>query len=240
MTPKKRSKKSPQTKSKKHSPEEPPEEPPPPPRRRRKYLYMPEWRSLLGAAWAKPSARETAVLMLMYDAGLRASEPGKLRLSYARKLCDGELYVWRGKRSRSSWEGLSEYTVEALSAWIEEGHPDLSKCKPKDFIFPGGRRHKGVLKGLSRHWVWKMVKRLGAEAGIPEEVCHPHAIKHSRVQHLLEAADAEPDLSSEKVLVAAAGVVGHKSAQTTLKHYSAKTSAEKELVEKVTKEALKK
>lgn len=201
---------------------------------------MPEWRALLGAGRAQPSAREKALLMLLYDLGLRASEPGKLRLSYARKLHEGKLYVWRGKGSRSDWEDLSEYTVEALYAWINEAYPDPSKRKPMDFIFPAGRRHKGKVMGLSRWSVWRIVRDLGEQAGIPAEVCHPHAVKHSRVQHLLEAADAEPDLSSEKVLVAAADVVGHKSAQTTLKHYSAKTSAEKELLLKVTKKALKK
>ena len=227
------------TKHKKKPPAEPPLEPPPPPKRRRKHLTMEEWRALLEAARSQPSAREAALLMLMYELGLRASEPGFLLLNYARKLHEGELYVWRGKGSRSSWENPSEHTADALFRWIRESHPDPSKRRKEHYIFPGGRRHKGPLKGLSRWSVWRLIKDLAEEAGIPEEVAHPHALKHSRVQHLFEAADADPELTSEKVLLAAADVVGHKSAQTTLEHYSAKTAAEKRLLEKVTKKALK-
>ena len=199
---------------------------------------MEEWRAVLEAARAQPSAREEGLLMLLYELGLRASEPGRLRLSYCRKLHEGELYVWRGKGSRTGWEDLSTHTTDALYAWIKERYPEPNKRKPGDFLFPARRRHKGKVMGLSRWKMWRIVKDLGEQAGIPEQVAHPHAIKHSRVQHLLEAADAEPELSSEKVLLAAADVVGHKSAQTTLKHYSAKTAAEKDLLEKVTKKAL--
>ena len=83
-----------------------------------------------------------------------------------------------------------------------------------------------------------MVKRLAEVAGVSERVATPHAIKHSRVQHLLEAAEQSTDLGAQKVLLAAAQVVGHQSAQTTIKHYAAATAGERALLKRVTEEAL--
>ena len=46
------------------------------------------------------------------------------------------------------------------------------------------------------------------------------------------------DLGAQNVLLAAAQVVGHQSAQTTIKHYAAATAGERALLERVTAEAL--
>ena len=208
----------------------PPLVPPAPPKRRRKFFHMEEWRSLLDAA-RDSSVRDTALLKIMYFAGLRASEPGLIRMSYAEKIHEGQLFVWRGKGSRSEWIDLDEATQDALLDWVEDR-------KPKEFLFPAGRRHKGPLKGISRGNVWSIVKRLARDAGVAEEIAMPHAIKHSRVQHVLEAAENTPDMSPQKVLLAVAQIVGHQSAMTTIQHYAAATSTQKELLERVTREAL--
>ena len=208
----------------------PPLVPPAPPKRRRKFFHMEEWRALLEAA-KDSSVRDTALLKIMYFAGLRASEPGLLRMSYAEKLEEGQLFVWRGKGSRSEWIDLEKATQDALLDWVED-------WKPKEFLFPAGRRHKGPLKGISRGNVWSIVKRLARDAGVAEEIAMPHAIKHSRVQHVLEAAENTPDMSPQKVLLAVAQIVGHQSAMTTIQHYAAATAGATGLMEKVTKEAL--
>ena len=193
---------------------------------------MGEWRALLDAARGS-SLRDTALLMIMYFAGLRASEPGLIRMSYAENLEDGRLFVWRGKGSRSEWIDLDEATQDALLEWVEDS-------KPKEFLFPAGRRHKGPLKGISRWKVWRIVKKLAEEAGVDEEIATPHAIKHSRVQHVLDEAENTPGMTPQKVLLAVAQVVGHQSAMTTIQHYAAATAAETELLERVTQEALRK
>jgi integrase len=175
----------------------------------------------------------------MYECALRASEPGRLRLSYAQDLHEtGRLFVWRGKSSVSGHVDLSATCKKALFDWLRHRYPDPDKREKEDFIFPSSMV-RGYVKGLPRRTVYDIINRLATRADLPPEVRHPHVLKHSRVQHLLEAASADPNLDPMNMLQTIAQLVGHAAAMTTVQHYMTRTSKELAFVKEMTEELVK-
>jgi len=222
-----------------------PKAPPPKPKHERKYLTEREFRRLLKAARAD-GLRSEALILVMYETGMRRAEPGLLRLSYAEDLHRGELYVFRGKGSRDARMTLSKVCRDALLAWIEEALPKRRYRTGDMFIFPGVVHRGGIAedikgrpaKGISGRMVYNIFERLADAAKIPKDVRHPHVLKHSRVQHILNAGFAA-DIQVEKLYQTIAAIVGHAAARTTIEHYSQATSEEKALVDKVTEGLVK-
>lgn len=192
-----------------------------PPVTRERYLTVQQWDRVRAAA-AASSLRDEALIRVIYEAGLRRDEAGALRLSYATKLAaTRELYVWRGKDSRSNYVELSETTGEVLHRWIAElkrtQRALVAALGVSTPIFPGGR-YGNRREGLAGRSVYEIFQRLAEAAQLPQELRHPHVLKHSRVQHMLDYAVAngvEPFSMAEAI----AKIVGHKSVQTTLRHY---------------------
>lgn len=203
----------------------------PPPPRARKYLLVSEWRDVLEAARAEPGARAEALMLTLYAGGLRASEPGLLRVGYFR-FKERQLFVWRGKDSRSGWVDLPKPAVDALVRWLRELYGSTASVDA--WIFPG-KRHHGQLEGLRNRSVNMIYKRLARAAGLPPNLAHVHVLKHTRVQHLLEAAH-EKGLHPSTMLHTIAQIVGHRAAATTIEHYAAQTGPERRLASKVTEE----
>lgn len=216
-----------------------PVEPPAPARHERKFLHVPEWRRLLEAARAS-GLREEALVLVMYEAGMRREEPGLLRLSYAQYIHNKQtLFVWRGKGSRNGDVHLSKVACAALMAWINEVYPH-ARLRQKDwFIFPGRQYDSNRMqRGITGRQVYNIIRELAVVAKLSEKVAHPHILKHSRVQHILDAG-FKADVSIEKLYQSIAAIVGHAAARTTIEHYSAATGAEKQLVDRVTDELVR-
>jgi len=216
-----------------------PLEPPRPARHERKFLYVEEWRKLLAAARSR-GLRETALVLVMYEAGLRREEPGLLRMSYIAALHSKKsIFVWRGKGSRSGDVQLSDVACKALRDWIDEVYPDKNRRKNNNFVFPGKwlGRQRGQ-KGITGRQVYNIIRELAQDAGLGKKVSHPHILKHSRVQHILDAG-FKANVSVDKLYQTIASIVGHAAARTTIEHYSAATGAEKQLVDRVTNELVK-
>lgn len=213
--------------------------PPKPPKHERKFLYVEEWRKLLAAARAK-GPREEALVLVMYETGLRREEPGLLRLSYAAQLHNKKtLFVWRGKGSRSDSIHLSDVACKALRRWIDLTYPNDKRRNGDWFIFPGkflGKR-RGQ-RGITGRQVYNIINSLAQDAGLGTKVSHPHILKHSRVQHILDAG-FKANISVDKLYQTIASLIGHAAARTTIEHYSAATGAEKQLVDRVTDELVK-
>lgn len=201
----------------------------------RKHLLLDEWQRLLKAAELS-SIADHALLRLLYETGMRAGEPGKLRLDHAKRLHEGALWVPRGKGSSAGWFDLTPRTAGVVAQQIDQAHPDRSRRRLIDWVFPG-RRHRGSTLGISRHTVYNRVRALCAEAAIPDYVSHPHAIRHGRCFHVLEAADEE-GLPYELALQTVASIVGHKSAMTTIQYYAAQVGRGKRLADDVLRRAM--
>lgn len=192
-------------------------------------------------------ARDRVLLAVMYDCGLRACEVSMLTLEHTTRLHETppHLYVSRAKGSKSSWWRVSETTRELLKAWIEFCYPDRSQRKKEWSLFPADtRRYKGKRgSALNRFSVYRFVHSVALAAGVPANVAHPHALRHARAQHLLDAADAESRkrgsvFPTETVMPLLSAMLGHAAAKTAVEHYVSSTRGAIALMDKVTASAL--
>jgi integrase/recombinase XerD len=139
-------------------------------------------RSLLKAA-ANPERgplwrRDLAMIELMYAAGLRASETATLGV----RDVDATLAVLRveGKGGKQRLVPVGQPAIAAVADYLEHLRPKLAGA---------GEAHRGRLllsrtgRPIDRIAVWRIVKRLAAEAGLGR--VHPHVLRHSFATHLL-------------------------------------------------------
>lgn len=217
---------------------------PEPRRTGRKHLTMKEWRNTLSMA-RSAGLFEHVLLRTLYETGMRASEPGALVFDHLKRLRERppQLYVPRGKGSVTGWQDISRDLADLVAEWALQAwnlSPTLSPREiamnwPAAPVFPG-RLMRGRRKGITRRTVWSIVSGLMEQAGVPPELCYPHAIKHSRVQHLFEEAERQ-GLPPEAALKTVANIVGHRSAQTSWEHYVGETGRGRKVADAVLKKA---
>lgn len=142
------------------------------------------------------AARDTAVLLLLYGAGLRISEALGLKLKDAPSATRDVL--------RITGKGRKERLVPILPIAREAIQRYLALCPyplgPDDPLFVGARG--GV---LSPRIIQLAIERLRGELSLPETAT-PHALRHSFATHLLAAG---ADLRQIQELL------GHASLSTT-------------------------
>jgi type 1 fimbriae regulatory protein FimB len=168
------------------------------------YLEPAEVLSVLKAAKAK-GAREWAMIVVAYKHGMRASEVCNLRLDDV-DFKNGSIVVERLKGSLHTTQAVTEHRGEpllnehrALREWRQQRPDDGS-----DFLFTsqkGGR--------LDRSQFFRLFASIAAEAGLPAEKQHPHALKHSIASHLV-SANVNLALVKQQL--------GHKSINSTMRY----------------------
>jgi type 1 fimbriae regulatory protein FimB len=136
------------------------------------YLDAGERKALLRAAAVSP--RDECLLTLMLYRGLRASEPGLLRLEdFAERT--RRLYVRRLKGSISQEYHLSDREMRVIRKWLRV------RGKVPGWIFPG---YRGV--GMSRRQVFRVYRHYAELVQLPDRKRHPHALKHTCATMLLD------------------------------------------------------
>lgn len=165
------------------------------PKRLPKFLEAGELAALIEAARGS-SARDLALVLLMARAGLRVSEACGLRWGDVE---EGQLWVRQGKGSKDRLVPLHFRVATALrelrnSAISRSG----SRSTP---VFPGRS-----VRPLTVRAAEYVIKSLGVKAGLPNEKCHPHSLRHAFAVGLLEAG---VDIRSIQKLL------GHSSLNTT-------------------------
>lgn len=146
--------------------------------------------------------RDTAMLELLYGAGLRVSELAGLRLGSLDR--DARLVRVLGKGSKERLAPYGGSCADALDAWLPaRAELVTEKTKPADALFLG--RHG---TRLTTRQVQNVVRRYGA-LGAGRGDLHPHALRHTCATHLL---DAGADLRSIQELL------GHASLATTQRY----------------------
>lgn len=145
------------------------------------------------------SLRDRAILEVLYGCGLRVSECTGLDLGDC-ALSEGFLRV-TGKGDKQRISPIAGCALEALSAYLDHGRPNLAKpyAKPTAAVFLNARGTR-----LSRQSVHKIVA--GAGQGIGVEGLHPHTLRHSFATHLL-AGGADLRVIQE--------ILGHSDISTT-------------------------
>lgn len=179
-------------------------------------VVAPEMAPLKGVIGAIGTAspldlRDRAVLLLLLDAALRASEVSLLDLdnaadkpTYWVDVIAGRVHVRPkgGEDGEAEVVGLEPQTVDAVRAWCRvRGRLAHPEC-PALFVNEIGTR-------FSRQSLYVMVRRRGAAVGMPK--LHPHLFRHRRVGEIAEKLGLD----------AACAQARHKQKSTTVNVYGA-------------------
>jgi len=120
--------------------------------------------------------RDLALLECLYATGMRVSELTELTMENV--YLDNKFIKCRGKGDKERLVPLGGVAISACQVYLTKVHP---KLKPKTNHFFLGRNGKG----LSRQYVWQLIKKYARLAGITK-VITPHTFRHSFATHLLE------------------------------------------------------
>lgn len=141
------------------------------------------------------SARDRAIVELLYGTGLRRSELTRLSLADV-DLCEGLVRVRRGKGMKDRLVPMGETAREALLGYLR--HERLLTPAEAVFVSAAGRP-------LGPGGLWMMLSRASVRAGLAERAS-PHRLRHSYATHLLRGG---ADIVSIKALL------GHSSLHST-------------------------
>ncbi len=148
------------------------------PRKKPRMLEHDELRRLLEAprSTQTPGAlRDAAILSILYETGLRATELVELRLA------DIQLQQARIRHPSNLTESVSiPASVDLIREYLQNGRPHLARDPLEDVLFLNQRG-----KGLTRQGLWLVVKRWAAAAGI-QGALSPHTLRHTRARDLLQ------------------------------------------------------
>lgn len=144
------------------------------------------------------SLRDRALFRVMYHRGLRAHEPGRLKLTDFQNR-EGKLHVVRGKGSASGEYRLVDEEVKALRAYVRYERGSA----------PGPLFLSRNSRAIGRWQVWSLMRRYALAAGIDPEKAHPHALKHSCGTHLAEMGEDLLDIQDH---------LGHRNIANTRRY----------------------
>jgi integrase/recombinase XerC len=152
---------------------------------------------------AATQARDEALMLLLYGAGLRISEA--LALDVGDLPASDDALRVAGKGGKMRLVPLLPIVRQGLAAWLKH-HPQARADEPLFTGVRGGRLNAGVAQKQLRDY-----RRLH---GLPEHAT-PHALRHSFATHLLaHGAD----------LRAIQELLGHSSLSTTQRYTDVETS----------------
>lgn len=145
------------------------------------------------------AVRDSAILEVLYGAGLRVSELVSLSISDI-NLNGGFLRAF-GKGRKERLVPLGRAAIDATEIYLSQARPDLfAPGKPTDRLFISKRG-----RPLTRDAVSKLVAKYALIVGISRKIS-PHVIRHSFATHLLERG---ADLRSVQTML------GHADIGTT-------------------------
>lgn len=144
------------------------------------------------------SARNKAILELMYASGLRVSEIVNLKVGDI----DFEMSIVRtmGKGNKERIVPIGDYALNALHIYLYEYRNQLLIKGWNDYLFINNHG-----TGLTRQAIFKMIQSLAKEKGI-ETSFSPHTLRHSFATHLLQNGANLRDIQE---------MLGHSSLSTT-------------------------
>jgi integrase/recombinase XerD len=174
-----------------------------PPRRRRKLprtLSTREAERLIeAAAGTTPRAlRDSALVELLYGAGLRVSEA--VELDRAGIDLDERIVRCVGKGGKERIVPIGRSAADALRRYLSRGRPYLDRRhRPELFLNAQGGP-------LTRAGAFLILRRIAERARLEPDRVHPHLLRHSFATHLLEGG---ADLRSVQEML------GHADLATT-------------------------
>lgn len=142
------------------------------------YLTDKEVNSLLNLPFTKDAIgiRDRAMLECLYATGIRVSEITDLKAGDVN--LDNAFIKCHGKGDKERIVPIGKKAIELCREYLDKVRNEL---KPQADNFFVGRNKKG----LTRQFVWQMIKKYAKLAGI-QKVITPHTFRHSFATHLLE------------------------------------------------------
>jgi integrase/recombinase XerD len=143
------------------------------------YLTVTEVETLLAAPdrGTPEGMRDRAMLMLLYAAGLRASEVVALRLENVDANA-GFLRVL-GKGGKERVVPVAEAALSALREYVKDWRPIFLKKKATNALFLSR-----LGRPVTRQTLWNRISRWARSAGLRTRIS-PHTLRHSFAGHLL-------------------------------------------------------
>ncbi|BBO80004.1 tyrosine recombinase XerD [Desulfosarcina ovata subsp. sediminis] len=148
---------------------------------------------------AKPEGlRDTAMLEMLYGAGLRVSELIGMEIN-AVNLDAGFVRVF-GKGSRERVVPVGRVALAAIRNYLAHARPVLLKARTCSALFVTRRG-----SAMTRQGFWYLIGRYGRQCGLKQKIT-PHSLRHSFATHLLEGG---ADLRAVQMML------GHADIATT-------------------------
>jgi integrase/recombinase XerC len=166
----------------------------------------PQGKTPCGELASARTLRDSALLELLYGAGLRVGELVALDVRDVDPQ-SGDVRVW-GKGGKERIVPLPAVAREAMARWLARRRREGVLSEP---LFIALRRAGALparVRRLGERDVRRILRSLAARAGISDRV-HPHRLRHSYATHLLEMG---ADLREIQELL------GHASLSTTQKY----------------------
>ncbi|MGO9640511.1 MAG: tyrosine-type recombinase/integrase [Candidatus Acidiferrales bacterium] len=127
--------------------------------------------------------RDWLLFLVTFWHGLRASEAVGLT---AENFADGYLTIQRLKGSLRTVQPMVEHELEILNE-----RPAVEKWLAERQGAQGGDKQAARLFPVSRVQFYRLMRRYGRLAGIPQHLCHPHVLKHSIAMQSIHQAGIE-------------------------------------------------
>ena len=142
------------------------------------YLTLEEVSSLLNIPVSNEfTARDKAILELLYSSGIRISELTNMELANI-DLVDCLIKIM-GKGSKERIIPLGDYAIDTLKDYLDNYRFKLNK-KNSTYVFLNNRGGK-----LSRQFIFKTIKNYAIKKGISKNIS-PHTLRHTFATHLLK------------------------------------------------------
>ncbi len=164
------------------------------------------------------SARDSAILEILYSSGLRVSELTTMQSSQI-DLIGGTIRV-RGKGKKERIVPIGSHAVKAIMKLEEKREQVLKNISLRDRKAPIFISNKGM--NLTSRSIERIMKKYLAFCSLPLSIT-PHSLRHSFATHML---DAGADLRSIQELL------GHSSLSTTQIYTHITSQRLKEIYEK--------
>lgn len=144
------------------------------------------------------SARDKALLELLYATGMRVTELVNLNLDSVNLEAQAVTCGDGGKRTRTV--PIYAGAVDAVATYLTAGRPQLEVDPREQALF---LNHRG--QRLTRQGLWLIIKHYVRQVGIAADVT-PHTLRHSFATHLLHAGADLREVQER---------LGHASVSTT-------------------------
>lgn len=148
--------------------------------------------------------RDTALLSLLYDTGMRVQELADINLDSLRFDHPAHVKV-RGKGRKERLLPLLPATVNLLNAYVDEWFEGDRRIQNVPLFF-NHRRERLTRSGI-RWIIVKYVERCGAKNTEGKTKISPHTFRHSKAMHLMQSGASLAEVQS---------LLGHSDVSTTL------------------------